>query len=361
MALFPSTPNDESRLMLTLSLLKVKSSWHGVWEVAALSLNSSSPHGLFTASTLRALIAAQLVGPQSSLSGGTDATATAKTADTPAALAMDPETPAREDQLLHSFLQLGGMRSLVVSLRDLRALLTDQEACRQLAASARRDHATLGAAGCKRWSGLAAARAATVCKWRRERAGSPPKSLKNGGAELQALVECWQRHLVEKQGWQRKAVAGQLLGVTPEEVWSALLHAAALPAWLLAPLPPHDLLPMAWDRALRVIQQNFKMHLAKKSWSKLRKVLQHQRQLLQGTSSQKGAQDPEEARQRDLEAGRRASDMLSASTPSDPSALLALGLEKYWEHSGSRHAGVAAAELLLATIQCNCHQCLGEY
>ncbi|GFH27229.1 uncharacterized protein HaLaN_25519, partial [Haematococcus lacustris] len=195
MALFPSTPNDESRLMLTLSLLKVKSSafmtrmegWHGVWEVAALSLNSSSPHGLFTASTLRALIAAQvasfrgsrqeragrfaagaaaiaalwcalrhphasvalsptkLVGPQSSLSGGTDATATAKTADTPAALAMDPETPAREDQLLHSFLQLGGMRSLVVSLRDLRALLTDQEACRQLAASARRDHASLAA------------------------------------------------------------------------------------------------------------------------------------------------------------------------------------------------------------------------
>ncbi|GFH27230.1 uncharacterized protein HaLaN_25520 [Haematococcus lacustris] len=147
------------------------------------------------------------------------------------------------------------------------------------------------------------------------------------------------------------AVAGQLLGVTPEEVWSALLHAAALPAWLLAPLPAHDLLPMAWDRALRVIQQNFKMHLAKKSWSKLRRVLQHQRQLLQGTSSQKGAQDPEEARQRDLEAGRRASDMLSASTPSDPSALLALGLEKYWEHSCSRHAGVAAAELLMATLQ----------
>ncbi|KAJ9514513.1 hypothetical protein QJQ45_016246 [Haematococcus lacustris] len=413
MALFPSTPNDESRLLLTLSLLKVKSSafmtrmegWHGVWEVAALSLNSSSPHGMFTASTLRALIAAQvasfrgsrqeragrfaagaaaiaalwcalrhphasvalsptkLVGRQPSLSGGADATATAKNADTPAALAMDPGTPAREDQLLHSFLQLGGMRSLVVSLRDLRALLTDQEACRQLAASARRDHASnprrsrlqaLERPG----SGKSSDRVqvAERAGWFTARESEERRSRATGAGGVLAASPGRGAGMAEAGGETgstpgSQAVAGQLLGVTPEEVWSALLHAAALPAWLLAPLPPHDLLPMAWDRALRVIQQNFKMHLAKKSWSKLRKVLQHQRQLLQGTSSQKGAQDPEEARQRDLEAGRRASDMLSASTPSDPSVLLALGLEKYWEHSGSRHAGVAAAELLMATLQ----------
>lgn len=52
-----------------------------------------------------------------------------------------------------------------------------------------------------------------------------------------------------------------MVGIEPETLWSSLLAASSLPAWITAPGPPRAVRVMSWDDALRTIQSHYRVSL----------------------------------------------------------------------------------------------------
>eukprot|EP00798_Chlamydomonas_sp_ICE-L_P014658 gene14658-20692_t len=139
-----------------------------------------------------------------------------------------------------------------------------------------------------------------------------------------------------------------LVGIEPEVLWSTLLHAAAIPAWLCADIKPeYEVAPVAYEAATRTIQNQWRTMVAKVEIAKLKEqmknVMARDKKSLLSRNNGKTISDA------DRDAWSQAVAMAEAKELSGLDAVMA-GLKNYFDFQHQTCPSVAAVECLLSTV-----------